>query len=374
MAGLWAEDFYRYPSTANMLLGAWAQIDAGWALSSANPPRPGGKHMRLTTGDGGDQLVRRTLVAAKTTAGLATRFYCSALPTCELETPNNSAHYCGIVLRMWRDPVNGTQVVLALGTDGALQAYSGDQGAGGSAGWTAAKIGVRSAQCFYPQTYHHIEDKIHVDGSTGTYEVRVDGVTRINVSGVNTNPTGQASVSQVALGYHGGDVGVGVGGILVDLADTHAWDTDAGNPGPTDFVGNAGCLNRQLTADTATADFALSTGATGYTLLKDASTTTYISSGTVNDKSAFSLAALDANVTGIVYQQPNYFAEKTDVSDCNITPGFKGSGAEEGYGAESIMNAGWAWKWAIVDQDPHTGAAWTAAGANGASVLFKRTL
>lgn len=371
----WLEDFVKYPDISSMVLGAWSEVDSGWSVSNANPPRAGAKHLRSNAAN--NSLIRRTIGGAKLTQGLATRWYFKALPVSEFETPNNNAHCGGWALRSWRDGVNSTILTLGLGTDGALQAYLGDQNGGGSAGWAAHRLGSRSVQCIFPKTYHHIEDRLHVDGSSGTYEVRVDGVTRINVSGVNTDYLGTTNIAQVAMGavtaaLFGLSVGFG-SDFVPDLADVHAWDTAVG-AGATDFCGNVGCLNQQLNADTATADFAKSSGGVGYSLLQDASTSTYISSSTVGDKSAFGLAGLPGSTAGIIVRQVNYFAEKTDVSDCNLTPGFLGSGSEEGYGAESIMNAGYAWKWGLVDTDPHTSSPWTVTGANASKALFKRTL
>jgi hypothetical protein len=367
MAGLWADHFGQYYNTADMLQGAWAQVDSGWGISTANPPRAGASHMRQALH--GNGIMRRVLGAPKTVAGWATRVYLNQLPVCEPETFGWAA---GMFVRAWRNAVNNTQLYVVIGTDGAMAVYSGSAWDGGGDGgsWAPNRI-YRSLPCFYPQTYHHIEDRITVNGSTGNYELRVDGVTRVNIGGIDTDPRGTGDVSQVAIGAMYA-LGSHDPEIQTDLADLHAWDSLEGE-GPVDFVGNAAVLQRLLNQDTADADWSITGGATAYGVLIDKNASTYIQAASIGQKTGCKAASAPTG-TIPVYQQLSFRGIKTDGSDCNVAPGFKVSGVEvEQLGQP--MQMGEVWHWGIQSTDPSTsGAPFSEAAMNATEFTFTRTL
>jgi hypothetical protein len=368
MAALWADHFGQYYNNADMLQGCWAEVDNGWALSTANPPRAGATHLRAALNTNG--FMRRTLLAPKTVAGLATRSYLDQLPVEEPETNNWPA---GVFIRSWRNGVNNTQLWTVIGTDGAISIYTGTVWDGVSFGgnWAAARL-YRSLPCILPKVYHHIEDRITVGaGSGGNYELRVDGVTRINVGGINTDPRGTGDVSQLAFGPA---YALGSHNPLVtlDVADVHAWDDLAGE-GPVDFVGNCAVLQRLLNQDTADADWAITGGATAFGVLIDKNAATYIQAGSIGQKTGCLAAAAPVG-TIPVYQQLSFRGLKTDGSDCDVAPGFKVSGAEAELPGQP-MQMGEVWHWGIQATDPATsGAPFSEAEMNATEFTFTRTL
>lgn len=364
MAGLWADHYGNYYNTADLLQGAYAETGQ-FALSTANPPRVGGTHLRGSAGGG---VCRRTLTAAKTVAGLASRNYVNNLP--HLEPAGNPA--AGCVLRSWRNGANGVQLTVILGTDGSLVVYNGEPNPHSASGGWASMFLYRSTQCIFPQTYHHIEDRITVNGSTGNYELRVDGRQKINLGGISTDRQGTGDVSQVGW-YIFDDNGSGIG-VTMDVTDVHAWDDLAGE-GPVDFVGNAAVIRRVPNADTADADWTLSTGSSGFPLLTDKSDATYIQAASIGQKSGFLATALPSGTTGIVYQQLNFKGEKTDGADCDVAPGFKSSGLETELAGQAMTMGSNIWRWGIVGTDPDTsGAPWSEASCNASECTLTRTL
>jgi hypothetical protein len=361
MAGLWCDHFGQYASSAELLDGVYAEN--GWALSTANPPRAGASHLRSSGGSQSPYL-RRVFGAAKSAAGVAYRFYVPNLPTVEA---NYLFAFPCIKLFWFLDAAAGCQICVVLGTDGSLVVYRGfyfsDRLNGG-----AGTLISRSDPCLQARAYNHIEARCYPADSGGTFEVRVNGVTKYNYVG-DTLATGLVEVSQWGIGGACGLSGVA----YMDIADLHAWDTEAGE-GPVDFVGNAGVMRRKLNQDTAVADWALSTGASGYPLLVDKDDATYIEAAATGLKSAFLGEDLPAGTEGIVYQQASWRGLKTDASDCDVQPAFI-SGAEVGTADAQPMTPAETWRWAIIGSDPDSsGAPWTEAAANASAVQFERTL
>ena len=367
MAGLWCEDFERYPTAAQMLDGLYSAVGSQVSISAANPAT-GSQHLRVNTNfvtnPGVDNACnfRRILGGTKVTAGLAYHFSIASLPTAEGATSGSPPTFYN--LASFQDAANANQLIFVLGTDGAVVAYRGIN----YASMLFTTLLGRSAPCITANTYQHLEFKVKIDNSTGTLEVRVNGVTVLNLSGIDTQATANAETSQVIMGTGW----LLPGGAHADIDNLHTWDTVAGE-GPTDFVGNACVIRRTFNADTAIADWAKSTGGTGYTLIGDASDASYISSATVNDKSAFGMANMAANVAGVVYMQLNFRGLKSDSGNCSVAPAFESAGSETLLSAQALTVAQ-TWRWGILAHDPHTGAAWAKAAADAATVGLKRTL
>ncbi len=361
MAGLWAEDFERFPNVASMLDGVWAEVAAQWALSATNP-RTGSKCLRV--GNVAFQPARKTLLAAKTEAGVACAVFMDTLPTSEFALSAGIAPG-GLFLPQYRDAANNPQVSIGVGTDGRIVVWNRGWYTGGGA-VQGTQLGA-SAQCLTANAYHHIESFVGIDAATGFVEVRVNGVTVLNLTNVNTDPTGAGEVSQIA--FHN----PGINGVCVlDLDDVHAWDTAAGE-GPTSFAGNASVFNRPMIQDTATADWSLSAGSDGYALLADNSDATYIEAVNVGDRSSFVAGPLPADVVAVIYQQLNWRAVKTAAGDCSVAPSFVSGGSETVTPAFPLTTVE-TWRWGIVGDDPDTAAPWTPAAVDASQPTFERTL
>jgi hypothetical protein len=351
----WCESFQVYPSTANMLQGVWAQLDAGIALSTANPSS-GTQGLRFTPGSVPYPAARRVFNQAVSTAGCAFRFYVPSLP--------NTETVLATVLLSFLDVSGNPQVSLVLGSNGAIVALGGGLFQGGSSNVEGMTLLARSQPCVVPLAYNHIEALV-TPGATGTVEVRVNGVTVVNFTG---DTLGHNEVGQVAISC--GDSGTGD----MDIGDLHAYDS-LGTPGPQTFVGNAIVLTRTLTADESGNEWTLSAGASAYPLLEDNEDTTYIEADTVGLTSSFAATALPGEVTGVVYQQVNFRGVKTNAGDCDVQAGII-SGSSVGQAASaSVMSTGESWFWGIVAEDPATSnAPFTPASASASQALLTRTV
>lgn len=362
MAAEWCDHFEGYPSVASMLQGAYAQVDTGWAISATNP-RTGAKCMRNNGSISSSvAYMRRTFKSGRTLAGIGMGLFVPQLPTAESGFDFLTAMKPCIFLA----PGGNGQVMFILGTDGAIVAYSGFNFPGGGG---ATYLG-RSDPAVIAGAYNQLEFKVGIEADTGFLEARVNNESVLNLDNINTDPQGAGTTSQVAWS---GCSGLS-GSFNSDYDDLHAWNGEAGE-GPTDFVGNVGVIRRRFIQDTAEADFVISSGTDGYAVLDDSDDATYISTPTVGARSGFLAEAFPDGTTGIVYQQVNYRARKSDLGDCNITPGFKQpAGSEYTAGDEVALSEGNSWKWGIVAKDPATAAPWDIAGAESAAATFERTL
>lgn len=375
MAGLKAETFENYADIAAMLqtagAGAWGNVGACFSLSAANP-RTGAKNLRFdetasagAAGINGVSNARQLFGSTKTTAGIEYAIYLPALPAIDgLVQTINAFH-----LATFLDQSGIPQLAFQLGTDGSILALDGQSM--GSFTAQPTRVWARSQPCVFPKTYCQLGFKVVGVSAGGVFEVRVNNQTVLNMSGVDTNPSGAGEVSQVLIGPSRSQV-VSLNTGPIDIDDWHTWD-DAGGNGPADFVGNACCIRRRFTADTAEADWSKSTGSAGYALLDDASDATYIDDGaTVGHKSAFTAEALPGTVAAIIYQQINNRGLKTVAGDCGLTPTFLSASAESA-GVEQLFTTAEAQRAAVTADDPNTSTPWIVSGANAAKARFKRT-
>lgn len=356
MSGLWCEHFQEYDPTLSgfsqpaLLDGVFAIAD-GWQVQTAIPPRPGASYLWAAWNT--DMILRRIFGAPKSGAGWGGRFFLGALPA--HDSTENGGTFSWAFLAQ-----NGyAQMVAFIGSDGSLIIARGPWSVNAS-GFTV--IG-RTLPCITARSWNYVELKCVPDDTTGTFEIRVNGVTVYNYTG-NTDPMGTGEVSHAQFTGFYNSTGV---------ADLHAWDTTPGN-GPSDFVGNVAVFRRELDADTTQADWAKSSGSTGYSLLIDKDDSTYVEADTTGLKSAFSGADLPAGVTGILYQQVKFRGQKTNAADCDVAPSMISTASDETTVTGQPMTTLETWRWGIFGDDPHTSAPWTLAAANASQAAITRTL
>lgn len=365
MALKWADPFEQYGATARMLEGvgggaAWSQVSSGWALSTSNPAT-GTHHMRLTEDVGGATiLMRRVLGVASQVSGAGYRFNVANLPTNE----DLDALDSQLCLMDFRDVANVSHCRVSMGTDGSVYAARGSTLLG------------RSDPCIAPGGYHHFECKAKIDNSVGYLEVRVNEVTVLNLTGIDTQNTANAATAQIAFGQLGDVTDPNVGFGTFDMDDAYAWDDDATDAENTvvDWVGDKGAYWLPVDADTAEADWLKSTGSTGYSLIDETppSGTDYISDSTGAARAIFSVASLPGNVAEVVAIIPVWYGRKEESGSVTIRAGIEVDG-DESYGPDDSPSTEYAYgRPGPKTIDPSTDVAW----ANDAEpqLLIERTV
>lgn len=211
---------------------------------------------------------------------------------------------------------------------------------------------------------YHIQLKVKIDdGTSGTWELRVNGVTTAkDVAGGDTRNAGNNYVNLVGL------AGIDGTSNVYSYWDD-AWVCD--NTGATcnDFLGDIRGISQFANADGTYTDFTPSAGDRHDCINKITPTAdaSYIKSLTPGHKGTFSFPALGVtgNVKAVV---TNVYANKSDAGTRVIKPISK-SGASAGAGANySLSDSGLYIPQFVEEVDPATSAAWLVAGVDAEEV------
>lgn len=353
MALLWCDGFDHYGDGAtgksNMLEGPYAELGSSTSnvISTANP-RTGARHWRSTMFGASISIIRRVLGGDKVTVGIGAALYFSNMPT------NN-----GIArLYDFRNNANESLVRLVLQTTGALLvAYPGG-------------IFTTDTPVVVAEAYQHIEMMVGFSSSTGWLEVRVNGVTVIALSDINTGAT---LCAQVAFLYNSSSsTATGIG--FIDMDDLFCYD-GKGSFNNT-FIGDRRVITLFPTADTISADFTPVGSATGFGAINQTTPdddTTYITSATVGDESEFEYANLPGGISSISAVVSVAMSRKTDAGPTNLEVAAV-SGASVTPGTDRPLTERYTYWQDVFETDPASAAPFTPAEVNAMKLRFKRTL
>ena len=370
MSNRWCDGFGRYGGDKTKMLNgsagqAWAEVSTGWSLSSANP-RTGSHCLRLATGQSTAQIARRVFGAPLEEAFVGFGIHCAALPDQEVLPGESIGVRSGVFLASFRDQANTRQVDFVLGTDGAIAVYAG---VGFSSSTYLGTLLGRTIPIIGAGAYQHVEIYVRASNENGAVEIRVDEITRLSLTGVNTIPNGGAEVSQVAIGHYGNSPNPGT----IDIADIYSNDTVNDGSGCHTFIGDCKSGWLPVNADTAQADFALSAGSDGFALLDDTppDDATYISTSATTAESDFGLTNGPANLSEILTVRPAVRAQKDDAGSALIAPSMKSNSVKETVAGQPITTA-FAYYDANVPFNPDTDAPWTLAELDAALHVVER--
>lgn len=138
-----------------------------------------------------------------------------------------------VILGFWTRPISTTalsqDLMLTLNDSGPTQVglRGNDTTFEVFRGSTATIIGASATGVRKADTWHRVEMKVVFHASAGSVEVKIDGTTRINLTGISTITTGNAQANQVWMYF----VNAGTASRYDDL-----YVLDTNSPGPTDFL------------------------------------------------------------------------------------------------------------------------------------------
>jgi len=206
-------------------------------------------------------------------------------------------------------------------------------------------------------TWYYIEFKVVTDNSTGSYEVRLGGVTQLSDSDVDTE-AGTHTYHDIVK-FSGGNISG-----LLTIDDIYILDgsgTDANT-----FLGNQCVIALNPVADTADKDWTPSAGSDNYAMVDEAASnddTDYVESATTDhlDLYDFEDTAL-VEINGI---QINTTCKLTDASPFTLKQVVK-SGTTTDDGATESVPSSYGQLRRIVRLDPDTDVVWTPSGLNAA--------
>ncbi|MHA1948738.1 MAG: hypothetical protein ACW99G_03230 [Candidatus Thorarchaeota archaeon] len=213
--------------------------------------------------------------------------------------------------------------------------------------------------------WRYVEMKIKVGDPTGTYEVKVDGVTELSATGTDTVATsGEDKISIVRLG-------VGSSNGINEIDDVYILDT-AGSVN-NDFLGAVTVETLSPTSDGTTTNFTRSSGTANYEMVDDAAPdgdTTYNSSSTATNKDTFGFENM-TTVAGTIHGVQTYInGRKQDAGLRELSDVIRHS-ATDYDGTSSALNQGYYKHTEVHETNPGTATAWTISDVNGAEFGYK---
>lgn len=212
--------------------------------------------------------------------------------------------------------------------------------------------------------YRHVE--VGVFPGTETIQVRVDTEVVLTI----IYPASSLWViSSVFVGQQGGTVAGG--DYNIDTDDFIIWDGsgDVNN----NFLGDMRCITLFPSADTVEADWAPSSGATGWNLIDETppSTIDYITAFNNNEVSAFEKSAPPVEVIGVNAVRMVAFANRDDAGISAFRMGLNVGGFVE-QGAKHIPGIVAAYYSSILEKQPVTQLPWTREAFEAALLTVTR--
>lgn len=348
MAGLWCDGFDHYGNSSvardNMLDGVYAQL-GNQVNVSTSIVRTGTYSLRTLDGEN-NLITRRVFGGTKTRVGVGFGFYLSALPSV-----SNA-----LFPFSFRDSDNNIQVKIGINTDGTITAYR-----------DTTAIGTSDSPAVTAAAWQHMECWVTCDNSAGTVEVRVNGVTVLDLSSLDTQGQSTSAMTQWAF-YNS------VNPVCQSWIDDLFAADDSGSYN-NDFIGDRRVLTQMPVADTAQADWPLSTGSDGYALIDDVSPdddSSYIYAETSGLDSEFALDDLPEEVSAIAFTNLVHRSRKDEAGDCNVQTGMV-SGGEVASGTDRAITSEYTYWGDVIELDPDTGAPFSRSGWNAATLRISRT-
>ncbi len=375
---LWEDGFDHYGTDeGNMLDGSYASAtsDGSTGLTSARAAT--GTHSFYTGSGGG---FRKVLPSSKTAVGAMGRFYFAALPN---DAPNSHQ-----IFIFHGSPANISHIACSVGTNGELIFIRGENHTAPSAGTVIAT----TDPLIVASAWNHVEVQVGLSNTLGWIRVAVNGVHRYAATGLDTLATtegGGSAIHSIGSGwdyYYSTQWTDGVPFyiddiIYYDLTGDPAVDTDfcptldAITGIPTSYIGELQVWLLMATADTAEADWAKSTGSSGFALIDETNPNDadYIYSTADTDLSEFDFADLPEEITYIRGVSVHSRLSKSDAGAAFYRVGFK-SVAATSDAAERPMTVEPTYWHDQVNVDPNSSARWTRASLNAAKLRVRRTV
>lgn len=342
-----------YGSDATLLTQGVYASATGVTLSNANP-RTGERHFRITPNNG-DRGLRKVLGADKQEVGVGYAFYIPTLPT------DSST----MVLAAFANNAYEVQATIALSSTGQVLLYRGKPG-----DLPPVLLGS-SAPVVVARSYQHFEAFFTCSDTIGACEVRMNGVTVLSLTGLDTKAQATDVVAQVKIGLLDNNWLNAPG--TIDIDDLFFWDTEGTSN--TDFIGDKKVYTCFPDSDKATQDWAYSTGSQGWPLLDNVPPldgSEYLVADNPGLVSSFGISNLPTEVVAIAGVMLATRAQKTDAGNAKIQLSMDSVAAQD-VGVEHALSQAWTYYFDVFEVDPNTDAPWAVAAFNLAGLTLERT-
>jgi hypothetical protein len=380
MGRLWEDGFDHYGlDESNMLDGSYAQIGSGNSLSTAHPAT--GTHGMLIAGSPNLEntgSLRKVLPTQKTKLGVTGRLYFPTLPT-----QNQNA----VIADFYSDVPTNPHLTCIVDSNGAVRFlrardYTSINGENGILIAQTDPVVTAGAQT-------HFEIQVFQDATAGWVRVAINGDHEYQATGLNISAKFSGHGNIASIGQSGGAMsgGLGTGNyylddyIIYDFTGDPAVDTDfcptvdAGTGVATNYIGELQVWPLFPNGDTAEADWAKSTGTSGYPLIGETTPddSTYIYSTAAGDLSEFDLEDLPENITYIQGLSFHQRLSKSDAGSARTQVGMKSVAATSDADDRPVTVEPTYWR-DMVNVDPDSSARWTRPSLNAAWLRLTRSV
>jgi hypothetical protein len=220
-------------------------------------------------------------------------------------------------------------------------------------------IGGTSTAGLQTGTWNYYEVSVtFATGTAGSATLKINGVTALTVTGVNTSATGDAYANRVTFGL------------------SNAWDfyvddvycCDNTTSQNNTFLGDVRVYALLPSGAGASTQWTPNGATSNYQCVNTspAATTKYVSSATPGQIDLYTLPTISA-ANAIDAVQIDYYAEKDD-SGTRIIESVVQSGSTQATGAQNALGTSYGFFSDIFPNDPNTSAPWTLAAINALQV------
>lgn len=182
MAIQWMDDFTSYgtdiPTNATRLLNGPYGTNVHADLQADPDPTAGGKMVLRNYGGGLGGELRRVLSSPQTVVGVAARYWLSSLPlsTGFAECPRYA---------QFKDVNNYVHIEVTVNPSGYIEVYRTDDTAPNNR--TSTLLGTSQNPVLVTNAWMHVETlAVFNSGTSGSVQVRVNGIQVVNITGVRT--------------------------------------------------------------------------------------------------------------------------------------------------------------------------------------------
>lgn len=210
-----------------------------------------------------------------------------------------------------------------------------------------------------PSTWYHLSLDAVIDPTTGSFDVKLNGVTEISGSGVNTRATANSSANQVQV------LGAGPGMTGASYIDDFVFGDNSG-PSNTAAIGDVRVEAILPTAAGAFSEWTPSAGSNWQNVddVPANDDTDYNSSATATAKDTFAMANVTPTAGTVKAIQYALYARKDDAGSRVIAPMSRQSGVDYVSATSHPLGNSYAYYIQVKEANPATAAAWTLADVN----------
>lgn len=350
MSLVFMDSFEQYGSDiANMLKGSWAALTSGGSgdiTLVTTPVRTGTRALRVASGSVLNTTnARYALKASTDIIGVGYGLYMPNLPS------TNTSSYIAIV-----DTLNIVIFSLSYNSDGSVSLYTGIPETG--------TLIETSDSYLTAGTYHHIEFRAFMDDTVGEFECRINGITAIQLGGLNLGVSLAKGVSfrnsksSVTCYYDDLFVWTGYG--------------DFNN----DFLGPLRVLTVFADGELSPNDWGVTGAGTAHEAIDEIPAdddTSYVYADTIGDKLTLTLPELPPEIAAIAGVFIPVFGriDEAGIGQINMSAI---NGGQSYYGGETTpLTTSYTYWPFIFEYDPNTETTWTKTGFEAAAIQIEKT-